>query len=89
MKLVQIVENFFDTCDDEEVCNFSSIMRRIWLRWNEVIHGGIFVHPAALIQAARNATVSFQATQAPVPSIGALESLDGARATPTGWITAH
>jgi ribonuclease HI len=86
---VQIVEIFFDICDGEEVYRFSSVVWRLWLRRNKVLHEGIFVHPVALIQAARNATVSFQAAHASVPSTGVSESLDGERAPPAGWVTAH
>ena len=76
-------------CDGEEVRNFSSIVRRLWLRRNEVLHGGLFAHPVAMIQAAKEATVAFQAAHAPVFLAGATESLDGGRAPPVGWFTAN
>ena len=64
-------------------------MRRIWLRQNEVLYGGPFAHPEVLIQAAKDATVVFQAAQVPISLVGAAKSSTRGRATLEGWVMAN
>lgn len=44
------MENMIKICDDEEICVFIGLARRLWFRRNEVVHGGVFTHPNALVQ---------------------------------------
>ena len=46
----QIVEIIFEKCDTGEIQQFVGIARKIWLQRNEVVHGGGFAHPNAIIQ---------------------------------------
>jgi transcription elongation factor Elf1 len=41
-KLIHVVEGMFNLCDGEEMRTFVRVVRRIWLRRNEVVHEGIF-----------------------------------------------
>ena len=45
----------------EEILLFVGIARRIWLRRNEVVHGGSFMSPNTLMQRAKNALEDFLA----------------------------
>jgi hypothetical protein len=45
----------FQICEEEELCRFIGIARRIWFRRNEVVHDGPFMHPKILLQQAGEA----------------------------------
>lgn len=47
-------------CDQMEFSQFVGIARRIWLRHNEVIHGGTFLHPNTIVQQATQAVEIYQ-----------------------------
>jgi hypothetical protein len=73
----QVVAEMFRICEDEELCRFGGIARRIWLRRNEVIHDGPFMHPKILLQQAGEAWDLFvAANKSPQPNIY-LKKLDG------------
>ncbi|KAE8077003.1 hypothetical protein FH972_015613 [Carpinus fangiana] len=38
--------------------------RRIWMRWNEVIHGGVFIHPTEIMSRTKAAILDFQSIHA-------------------------
>jgi hypothetical protein len=59
-----VVEEMFRMCDGDELHLFVSIARRVWLRRNEVIHGGLFTHPTVLVQQAKNAVLEFSTANA-------------------------
>jgi hypothetical protein len=37
-KFIHVVEGMFNLCDEEEMRTFVGVVRRIWLRRNEVVH---------------------------------------------------
>jgi hypothetical protein len=43
----------------EELCLFARIARGMWLRRNEVVHGGKFLHPTLLVQKAVHVAEEF------------------------------
>lgn len=54
-----IVEEMFSRCQPEELGLFAVVARRIWLRRNEVVHGGPFQHPSMLMHHATRAAEEF------------------------------
>ncbi|XP_059454926.1 uncharacterized protein LOC132185130 [Corylus avellana] len=56
---LQVIEGLFCKCDQMEFSQFLSIARRIWLQWNEVVHGGSFSHSNNIVQQAPQATEVF------------------------------
>jgi hypothetical protein len=46
---MQIIESIFYVCSEEETIQFVGLVHRIWLKRNEVLHGGIFTHPRELV----------------------------------------
>ena len=57
---LQVMEGVFGSCGQEDIALFVGIARRIWLRRNEVLHGGKFLHPSELILQTRKAITEFQ-----------------------------
>jgi ribonuclease HI len=47
----------------EDMAFFAGVARRIWLRRNEVVHGGVFTHPKSLVQQAQQAMENFDVAQ--------------------------
>jgi hypothetical protein len=56
---LQAVEEIFLQCDPEEIKQFVGIARRLWLRRNEVVHGGRMIHPNDLVSQTKTAMVEF------------------------------
>lgn len=56
---IPVVEGMMDRCNDLSLALFVGISRRIWLRRNEVIFGGPFVHPNTIVQQAVQAKEKF------------------------------
>jgi hypothetical protein len=54
-----VVEEMMRSCEEDKFQLFVEIARRVWLRQNEVVHGGPFTHPTALVQQAREALANF------------------------------
>jgi tryptophan synthase beta subunit len=48
--VIKVVEGLFKKCDQEELLKFAGLARRIWLRRNDVIHGGKFSYPNTMWQ---------------------------------------
>jgi hypothetical protein len=46
-------------CSIKEVELFAILARRIWLRRNDVVHGGTFTHPTKLVRDAEIALANF------------------------------
>ncbi|XP_059450901.1 uncharacterized protein LOC132181678 [Corylus avellana] len=66
-QFVQVVERMFQVCNLDEMRLFVGLARRIWLRRNEVIHGGSFASPKELLIRTRGALLDFQqANETPV-----------------------
>ena len=40
---------FFFACSEDKTIQFVGLASRIWLRRNEVLHGGTFTHPCELV----------------------------------------
>lgn len=60
----QIMEEMFQRCESDELLQFVGIARRIWLRRNEVVHGGQFSPPLEVVQRTKAALMEFQAAHA-------------------------
>lgn len=76
----RVMEEFFQTCDREELRLFVGIARRLWQRINEFVHGGPFLHPNALVQQAKDALLDYSAANCRVvESHPNFEEPDGGR----------
>lgn len=60
---LEVVEGVFDKCTRDEMELFCSIARPIWMRRNEVLHEGSFVHPTSLVQRAVQAVEDYRRAQ--------------------------
>jgi hypothetical protein len=58
-EFLQVAEDVFAKCSEETVAQFAGIARRIWLRRNEVVHEGVFLHPNILVQRSMQAFEDF------------------------------
>ncbi|XP_059451341.1 uncharacterized protein LOC132182133 [Corylus avellana] len=56
---VQVVEGVLAQCSPDEVQMFVGLARRIWLRRNEIVHGGFLTHLSVLLQLTTNAIAKF------------------------------
>jgi hypothetical protein len=54
-----VVEEMMRSCEENEFQLFVEIARQVWFRRNEVVHGGPFTHPTALVQQAREVLANF------------------------------
>jgi hypothetical protein len=54
-----VVEAVLEKCSPEDMAFFAGVARRIWWRRNEVVHGGVFVHPISLVQQVQQAMEDF------------------------------
>lgn len=59
----QVAEAMFNKCDQEELAQFAGLARRIWLRRNEVVHGGTFSHSSIILQRTNTAIQEFTTAQ--------------------------
>ena len=50
LNFLQLAEKMLGRCTIKEFIHFVGTARRIWLRRNEVVHGGRFWHPGEIIQ---------------------------------------
>ena len=85
---MQIIEVFYQKCEDHDFCIFVEIARRIWLRRNRWIHEGLFTHPNEMASVAKRAVEEFQNIR-----LGAHSNLDESNEwdqrwenPPLGWI---
>jgi hypothetical protein len=60
---MQIVEGIFGACSEEETVQVVGLVRRIWLRRNEALHGGVFTHPRELVQQTLRAVEEYKQVQ--------------------------
>ena len=63
LDFLQVVEGLFIKCDQEELLKFAGLVRRIWLRRNDVLHGGKFSHPNTIWQQTLNSIQEFALAQ--------------------------
>jgi ribonuclease HI len=61
---IQVVDSMFCRGDRDEVAQFVSITRHIWLRRNDFIYEGSFLHPNRLVQQAVHGVELFQTIMA-------------------------
>jgi hypothetical protein len=54
-----VVEEMFRRGRMEDLILFAGIVRRVWLRRNEVVYGGPFLHPKVIMQRATRAAAEF------------------------------
>jgi hypothetical protein len=86
---IEIAEKFFLTCSAKELGLFTRLARRLWLRRNDLIHGGLFVPPEIIFSQATRAMEDFQAAQEGVPTIvpsSSLGVLSRWEAPSPGWV---
>jgi ribonuclease HI len=92
---LQVVEEIFLQCDLEETKQFVGIARRLWLRRNEVVHGGRMMHPNDLVSQTKTAMVEFaEATDREAKTIapalgGHIERNIKWQPPDTGWAKAN
>jgi ribonuclease HI len=60
---LQVVEGVFTKCDMDEQIHFATLARRIWLRRNEVVHGGVLTHPHVVLQQTMKAIQEYALAQ--------------------------
>jgi hypothetical protein len=60
---MKMVEYLFDRCTQEELRQFACLARRIWMRRNDYIHGGIFLHPKIIVEQTNSSMQDFSAAQ--------------------------
>jgi ribonuclease HI len=87
----QVVAGMFSKCSPEEIQQFVGLARRIWLRRNEVVHGGMFTHPSVIMQITRRAIADFQAAHEKQAVQNTSSGLQGTRweAPQFGWLKAN
>jgi hypothetical protein len=56
---MQLMECLFERRDQEELRQFSGMARRIWLRRNDLIHGGGSSHPRVIMQQTTKSMLEF------------------------------
>jgi hypothetical protein len=54
-----VVDFLCKNYEEEELSLFAGIARRIWVRRNELVHEGKFLHPNKLLQQAQKSLVEF------------------------------
>ena len=57
---LHVAEEMLGKCDMAKFAQFVSVARRIWLRRNEVVHGGSFMHLKKIMQQAIQAVTNFR-----------------------------
>jgi hypothetical protein len=83
---LQVVEDMFSTCDEEEMRLFVGLARRIWLRRNESVHGGVFSSPKEILLKTQGAILEFQAAHEKKVTPGNNEKLIQWVTPPIGWV---
>jgi hypothetical protein len=58
---LNVAEGIIHNYGKEALNTFMVTTRQIWLRRNEVVHGGIFTHPNIIVSKVRAAMEEFQA----------------------------
>ena len=53
------MEDILLKCELDKVKQFVGIARRLWLRWNEVVHEGHITHPNDLVLRTKTAMEEF------------------------------
>ncbi|XP_059451054.1 uncharacterized protein LOC132181841 [Corylus avellana] len=85
----QLAEEMFARCDREEIIQFAGLARRIWLRRNEVVHGGQFTSPAEVIRATLSAILEYNAANVVGGILSNTQRSIRWEAPPVGWILAN
>jgi hypothetical protein len=61
----QIFEDMLRRLTNEDLEMFAVVTRKIWLRRNELVHGGVFAHPTQVWKEAEEALQEFQRINKP------------------------
>ncbi|XP_059429074.1 uncharacterized protein LOC132162872 [Corylus avellana] len=80
-EFMQAVEGIFSACTKEDIVQFVGLVRRIWLRRNDVLHGGVFSHPRELVQRNLHAIEEYKQAQ----DDGEVDREDAATLIPIRW----
>lgn len=86
---IKVAEKFFLTCSAMELRLFTGLARRLWLRRNDLIHGGSFVPPEIIFSQATRAMEDFQVAQEGISTIvpsTSLVVLSRWEALSPGWV---
>jgi hypothetical protein len=67
---LRVAEGILEKCEVEEFQNFVAIVRRLWLRRNDILHGETFTSPETLLTKAKNYVQEFQEAQQKPTSTG-------------------
>jgi hypothetical protein len=59
-EFLQVMEGIFRKCGQDDRIIFMGTARQIWMRRNEVLHGGNFVQPGMLVQLVKKSIEEFQ-----------------------------
>ena len=54
-----VVEAILVNCSLEDMIFFAGVARRLWLRCNDVVHGGMFMPPNTLAQKTQQAMTDY------------------------------
>jgi hypothetical protein len=88
----QMVDGLIRSCSVEDMVLFVGLARRIWMRRNEVIHGGSFTHPDRIVSLTKQAIEDFNLAmdrgRDPVSAHSNLPSV-GWKAPEVGWLKAN
>jgi hypothetical protein len=89
---MQIVEGIFGVCLKEETVQFVGLVRHIWLRRNEVLHGDVCTHPCELVQQNLRVVEEYKQVQIAGKSYRAIERVPAGlkwEALVYGWVKAN
>jgi hypothetical protein len=59
----QVVIGIMQKCETEDVVLFVGLAKRIWMRRNDLVHGGLFASPQVLLQATIRTVEEYQLAQ--------------------------
>lgn len=82
----QIVEEMFWHCNVEEILQFVGVARRIWLRWNEVIHRCFFSPLVEVVKRTRTIIIEYQAVKLMDRPACVTKRQTQWMAPPVGWL---
>lgn len=69
---VEILEYMMERLSTDKVEQFGMIAKNIWKRRNDVLHGGSFTHPNAIVRNASELEYLYRHANAPRPNEGTL-----------------
>jgi hypothetical protein len=85
-KFILVVAGMFNLCDGEEMRMFVGVVRRIWLRRNEIVHRGSFSSPKKILLCTQGALLDYQLAHEKRVLSGALNMPVQRLTLPDGWV---